>query len=47
MSEIIAVQIVGIFALMFGGITIAALWFTHSSSKNESKEALQKQNGDL
>ena len=42
MAEI-AVQIMGIFALMFGGITVAVLWFTHSSQKNKSKEALQKQ----
>ena len=47
MAEIIVVQIMGIFALMFGGITIAALWFTHSSSKNESKEALQKQKMEI
>jgi uncharacterized membrane protein len=34
--------IVGIFALMFLGITIAALWFAHSSSKMQSREEIQK-----
>jgi hypothetical protein len=46
MSEI-AVQVVGIFALMFGGITVSALWFTHSSEKNKSKETLQKQKMEI
>lgn len=35
-------EIVAIFALMFTGITIAALWFTHSSSKIESKKEINK-----
>ena len=35
-------QIVGIFAIMFVGITVAALWFAHSSSKIESKKELQQ-----
>ncbi len=34
--------IVAIFALMFTGITVAALWFAHSSSKIESRKELQK-----
>lgn len=34
--------IVGIFALMFTGITVATLWFTHSSSKIESRKEIQK-----
>ena len=46
MSEIV-VQIMGIFALMFGGITVATLWFTHSSEKNKSKETLQKQKMEI
>jgi uncharacterized protein (DUF58 family) len=35
-------QIVAIFSFMFMGITIAALWFAHSSSKVESKKELKK-----
>jgi uncharacterized membrane protein len=34
--------IVAIFALMFVGITVAALWFAHASSKIESRKELQK-----
>lgn len=40
-------QIVGIFAFMFMGITIAVLWFTHSSSKLESKKELKKRKMEL
>jgi len=39
--------IVGIFALMFIGITIAALWFAYSSSKVQSKKELQKKKMDI
>ena len=35
-------EIVAIFALMFTGITVAALWFAHSSSKIQSKKEIQK-----
>ena len=35
-------QILAIIAFMFMGITIAALWFTYSSSKMKSKKELQK-----
>ena len=38
----IAVQIMGIFCLMFLGIVVVALWFTHSSTKIESRNELQK-----
>ena len=42
-----AALIVGIFALMFTGITIATLWFAHSSSKIQSKKELQKRKIDV
>jgi hypothetical protein len=42
LSAIIAVEIVGIFTIMFLGIVIAVLWFAHSSSKVESKKELQE-----
>jgi hypothetical protein len=42
LSAIIAVEIVGIFALMFVGIVVAVLWFTHSSSKIESEKELKE-----
>ena len=35
-------EIVAIFALMFTGITVAALWFAHSTSKIESRKEIQK-----
>ena len=38
----IAVQIMAIFALMFTGIVVAVLWFTHISSKADSKKELDK-----
>jgi len=39
MSEMIAVEIIGVFSLMFLGIVIVVLWFTHANSKLEhSKE---------
>ncbi len=37
-----AFEIVAIFALMFTGITVAALWFAHSSTKIRSKKEIQK-----
>jgi len=40
-------EIVAIFALMFVGITVAALWFAHSSSKIESLKELQKRKIDV
>jgi len=39
--------ILGIFALMFIGATIAALWFAYSSSKVQSKKELQKKKMDI
>ena len=47
MSAIIAVQIVAVFAVMFVGIVIAVLWYTHSSSKIESKKELQKKKMEI
>ncbi len=41
MAEI-AVQIMAIFALMFTGIVVAVLWFTHVSSKADNKKELDK-----
>ena len=40
-------QIMAIFALMFTGITIAVLWFTHSSSKMEHKKEILKRQIDV
>jgi len=40
-------QIVAIFSFMFMGITIAALWFAHSSSKVESKKELRKKKMEI
>lgn len=37
-----AAEILAIFALMFVGITVAALWFTHSSTKIQSRKEIQK-----
>ncbi len=34
--------IIAIIALMFMGITVATLWFTHASSKVASKKEIQK-----
>ncbi|MGB9134777.1 MAG: hypothetical protein WCC63_04230, partial [Candidatus Bathyarchaeia archaeon] len=39
--------IVAIFALMFLGVTIAALWFAHCSTKIESKKETQKRKIDV
>jgi hypothetical protein len=38
----IAVQIVGLFAIMFVGIVIVVLWFVHSSSIAEYRRELRK-----
>jgi len=35
-------EIVGIFALMFVGITVATLWFAHSASKIKSRKEIQE-----
>jgi len=43
----LALGIVAIFAFMFMGITIATLWFAHSSSKVESKKELQKKKMEI
>jgi hypothetical protein len=40
-------EIVAIFALMFTGITVAALWFAHSSSKIASRKEIQKRKIDV
>jgi len=39
--------IVAIFALMFTGIAVAALWFTHSFSKIESRREIQKKKREV
>jgi hypothetical protein len=43
----LAWQIVATFALMFMGITIAALWFAHSSSKMENEKEIRKRRIDV
>lgn len=47
LSATIAVEIVGVFALMFAVIVIAVLWFTHASSKVESQKELQKKRMEI
>ena len=47
MSAFIAVEIVGIFAFMFIVIVIVTLWFTHATSKVESKKELQKKKMEI
>ena len=47
MSEILAVQIVGIFAVMFLGIVMVVMWFTHSNSKIESNKEIKKKQIDV
>jgi rubrerythrin len=42
MSEILAAQIVGIFAIMFLGIVIVVMWFTNANSKIESNKEIKK-----
>jgi len=39
--------ILGIFALMFVGVTVATLWFVYSSSKVESRKELTKRKMDI
>jgi len=39
--------ILGIFALMFVGVTIVTLWFVYSSSKVESRKELTKRKMDI
>lgn len=40
-------EIVGIFAFMFVGIVVAALWFVHSSSKLENNKELQQKKMEI
>ena len=42
-----AVQILSIFSIMFIALTIAALWFAHSSSKMKSKQTLQEKKMEI
>jgi hypothetical protein len=42
-----AAEILGIFALMFIGITVATLWFAHSTSKMKNKKEIQKRKIDV
>ncbi len=42
-----AVEILAVFALMFTGITVATLWFAHSSSKMKSKQEIQERKIDV
>ena len=47
MSSLLALGIVSVFAIMFVGIVVAVMWFTHASSKVESKAEIQKKKMDL
>ncbi len=47
LSAAIAVEIVGIFALMFVGIVVAALWFVRSSSRAENQKELQEKKMEI
>lgn len=42
-----AAEILAIIALMFTGITVATLWFTHASSKLQSRNEIQKKKVDV
>jgi hypothetical protein len=41
MSEIVAVQIVGIFLIVFLGIIITVMWFTHQNTKLEQSKEIK------
>jgi len=47
LSEMIAVQIVAVFAIMFIGVVVATLWFTHASSKVQSSKELKRRQMDI
>ena len=40
-------QIVGVIAIMFLGIVFAVLWFTHASTKVESRKELKKKEMEI
>jgi hypothetical protein len=42
MSATVALEIVGVFAVMFVGIVVATLWFAHSHSKLQNRKELQE-----
>ncbi len=46
MAEI-AVEIVAVFALMFTGIVVAVMWFTHLTSKAESRKELEEKRMEI
>jgi rubrerythrin len=47
MSAMLALGIVSVFAFMFVGVVVAVMWFTHASSKVESKKEIQKKKIDV
>lgn len=47
MASSIASQIILIFCLMFGAISIAGLWFAFSTSKLKHKKELQEKKMDI
>ena len=47
MLELTAVGIIGIFAVMFVGIVAIVMWFTHASSRDQSRRELKKKEMDI
>ena len=47
MSDILAFQIVTVFAIMFIGVVVATLWFTHASSKVASRKELKEKQMEI
>jgi len=41
MSEFVAVEIVGIFLIVFLGIVITVMWFTHANTKLEQSKEIK------
>ena len=47
LSDMIAVQIVTVFAVMFVCVVVATLWFTHASSKIADRKELKKRQMEI
>jgi hypothetical protein len=46
-DEFIAVEIIGVFAVMFVGIVVAVLWFTHATTKVQTGKELKEKQMDI
>jgi len=47
LSEMLALEIVAVFAIMFVGIVVIVLWFTYASSKVQSNKELKKRKMEI